>query len=182
MTASAMAGDRERAEQAGMSDFLAKPIEDGALERALARWLTGRRAMSAHLRRSSSRRMDLPVDVTVLGNLKRAGGPEVVRVAVGLFLEAGEQSLHEIEAAVQGGDPAQIRALVHRFKGSCGSVGARAMARICGRMEQASGAGPLVLDGELVALKAEFERVAQALRTYRSSGSGAFLPTDVRPA
>ncbi|MCO4763434.1 MAG: response regulator [Myxococcales bacterium] len=179
MTASAMAGDRDRSVAAGMDDFLAKPVERGSLERALGKWLPSRRLMERRIRQTGPRRLDLPVDVVVLGNLKRAGGPEVVRVAIDLFLEAGNESLHDIHEAVATGDPTQIRAVVHKFKGSCGSVGARAMASICGRMEQASGAGPLVLEGELEALKAEFRRVEQALRGYRASGSGAFEPVDV---
>ena len=179
MTASAMEGDRERTEQAGMNDFLAKPVEGNTLEEALTRWLPGRRALLSRSRISSHRRTDLPVDVTVLGNLKRAGGPEVVRVAIDLFLEAGNESIVEIEDALAAGDAAQIRMVVHRFKGSCGSVGARAMALICGRMEQASGAGPLVLDGELESLRDEFRRVEQALRAYRTAGSSAFEPMDV---
>ena len=179
MTASAMEGDRERTEVAGMNDFLSKPVEGHTLEEALSRWLPGRRALLSRTRASSHRRTDLPVDVTVLGNLKRAGGPEVVRVAIDLFLEAGSESIAEIENALAAGDAAQIRMVVHRFKGSCGSVGARAMALICGRMEQASGAGPLVLEGELESLRDEFRRVEQALRAYRASGSGAFEPMDL---
>jgi signal transduction histidine kinase len=39
MTASAQDKDRGRCIAAGMDDYLAKPIEDGALERVLARWI-----------------------------------------------------------------------------------------------------------------------------------------------
>ena len=37
VTANAMAGDRERCLQAGMDDYLAKPIDIEVLERALSR-------------------------------------------------------------------------------------------------------------------------------------------------
>jgi PAS domain S-box-containing protein len=39
MTASAMQADRERCLQAGMSDFIAKPVQPGELAEMLARWL-----------------------------------------------------------------------------------------------------------------------------------------------
>jgi len=39
MTASAMQADRERCQQAGMSDFIAKPVQPGELAEMLARWL-----------------------------------------------------------------------------------------------------------------------------------------------
>jgi CheY-like chemotaxis protein len=39
MTASAMQADRDRCLQAGMSDFIAKPVQPGELAEILARWL-----------------------------------------------------------------------------------------------------------------------------------------------
>ena len=38
MTANAMAGDRERCLQAGMDDYLSKPINRETLQAVLARW------------------------------------------------------------------------------------------------------------------------------------------------
>ncbi len=179
MTASAMVGDRDRTAAAGMDDFLAKPIEQGSLERALGRWLPRKQRRTSRVRRTGARRTDLPVDVAVLHNLKAAGGPEVVKLAVDLFLQSADESLVDIEQAIASGDPNEIRMVVHRFKGSSGSVGARGVARICGRMEQASGAGPLVLEGEFDALKEELARVSRALKSYRNAGSSAFAPVDV---
>src|SRR5688572_16421622 len=39
MTANAMAGDRQRCLDAGMDDYLAKPVTRGQLEHCLRRWL-----------------------------------------------------------------------------------------------------------------------------------------------
>jgi len=39
LTASAMAGDRERLLEAGMNDFIAKPVRVAALYATLTRWL-----------------------------------------------------------------------------------------------------------------------------------------------
>jgi two-component system, sensor histidine kinase and response regulator len=40
LTASSMKGDREKCIRAGMSDFIAKPIQHRELAEVLARWLT----------------------------------------------------------------------------------------------------------------------------------------------
>jgi CheY-like chemotaxis protein len=39
MTAAAMQGDREKCIQAGMNEFIAKPVQQKELEKMLARWL-----------------------------------------------------------------------------------------------------------------------------------------------
>ena len=41
LTANAMEGDAQRCLDAGMSDYLTKPIEPDRLAASLARWLTG---------------------------------------------------------------------------------------------------------------------------------------------
>ena len=48
MTANAMAGDRERVLQAGMNDYLAKPINPKTLDETLQRWLTKNDESASH--------------------------------------------------------------------------------------------------------------------------------------
>ena len=49
MTASAIQGDKEKCQSAGMDDYLAKPVKGVALERMLVKWATQDTTMSRHL-------------------------------------------------------------------------------------------------------------------------------------
>ena len=55
MTANAMTGDRQRCLDAGMDDYLAKPVTRGQLENCLHRWLAGGRVRGA---RAGARQAD----------------------------------------------------------------------------------------------------------------------------
>lgn len=52
MTASAIQGDREKCENAGMNDYLAKPVKGKILEQMLIKWTLQRRRKSAALQNS----------------------------------------------------------------------------------------------------------------------------------
>lgn len=52
MTASAIQGDREKCREAGMDDYLAKPVKSLTLERMLVQWCVARRRAPALLEES----------------------------------------------------------------------------------------------------------------------------------
>ena len=70
-----------------------------------------------------------------LESLEAAGAPGFLRELVSEFLARAPERLLRVRAAAASGDAPALEREAHAFKGSCGSLGALAMAASCDRLE-----------------------------------------------
>ena len=87
-----------------------------------------------------------------LESLEAAGAPGFLRELVSEFLARAPERLQRVRAAALSGDAPALEREAHAFKGSCGSLGAFAMAACCARLETMGRAGscgghPEVIEG-----------------------------------
>jgi two-component system, sensor histidine kinase and response regulator len=144
MTAHAMKGDRERLLNAGMDDYLAKPIQSAELLRLLEKYTPTQppdQEEPALLNREAA--------LACMG-----GDANILADIAGLFLEDYPRMLIEIQAAVAARDPGALHRTAHSLKGSLGYLGARrteALANqleIMGRSAEMDGARPVLTELE----------------------------------
>jgi PAS domain S-box-containing protein len=172
MTASAMAGDRERCLAAGMDDYIPKPIAFEDLAAALRRWVPADGAApgadgaaGAETAGRVEAASSSSLDVRVLSELRALDTPGsgfflgVIR----LFLETVPGRVDALAAAVREGDAAGIGALAHGLRSTCGNVGAKRMQDLCAQIEERAGAGAAALEPALQSLLDESRRVREAL-------------------
>ena len=161
LTANALDGDRQKALDAGMDDYLAKPVKTAELDAAL------RRSPRRPAPPAPAPPHDSPVDLTILESLKELrtpGQPDPVAELAGLFLRDAQPRLERMDSALQAGDTAEISAQAHSLKGSANNLGARALGSICARIEQAAKASATTDLARLIPeAKAELARVETAL-------------------
>jgi two-component system sensor histidine kinase/response regulator len=126
MTANAMQADRDRCRDAGMVDFISKPIDPRELARVVTRWLGPRPAVS--VAKGAYTGLDLPPPFEGLDmdqGIRRVMGKVSLYVAV---LRKFHQIHHAFEAefmaALQASDWALAERLAHSLKGSAGNIGA----------------------------------------------------------
>jgi CheY-like chemotaxis protein len=166
VTADATEQHRAQCLEAGMDDFIAKPVRLEKLRAGLARW-------SAVARRGADA-ADSGRDAWDIRNhlIERTGQNDesFLNSYIGLFIEDTEQRLASLAAAVDDGDPMRIRREGHALKGACLEFGAERMARYCEDLSAAA-SGHNLSEASVVARKLaqEFDRLRPVFESAANS-------------
>ena len=169
MTANVMSGFSRECMEAGMNDYISKPIDRKELEAQLRKW--------------GDRRVDEGDDggLGILGDVSAAGTPlidqsHVTDMIDGLGADAFEELLGKlcddadariaaIEQCARNGDFAALGKAAHAFKSAAGSLGLSAVQRLAGEIERVAGHGELdAATHRIIRLRPMFDQSVAALR------------------
>ncbi|NML48586.1 PAS domain-containing protein [Ramlibacter sp. G-1-2-2] len=156
MTANAIKGDRERCIEAGMNDYLTKPIDLKLLGQVLGRWAPPGEG-------SPSQMGDLPAFGRDSMRSRFGGDVELEQVALASFQAATPPLLAKLRAALTAGNRAQVQLLAHSAKGAGAMICAERYAAIAGAIEERAGAAPLPVLEQL------HQELAQAFDAFLAS-------------
>ena len=177
MTASAMKGDREKCMEAGMDDYVSKPVTPEQLEAVLRRWIVAP-ARSAEAPLAEAATAGDLLDETIVQSLMSVDDDgSLLDELLATFFRIAPVRLATIRKATRG-SPQQLERAAHSFLGSCGNLGCRRMAELCARLEvlgrsgSTAGAGALhrALEKEYAAVKPHLE--ALPARHPKRAGAG----------
>jgi CheY-like chemotaxis protein len=157
MTAGVMQADRDRCFEAGMDDFIPKPIDIDVLGTVLDRWSSP--DCTTAVARPEPRVLD-PAVIARLKDLEEDGKDSFVADLFDMFLDRAPAVLASLRAAGGKGDPTAVRHWSHLLKGTCANVGAQEMMRLASVIEEdAAHAATRDFATQLDALEAQLELV-----------------------
>ncbi|HET7479180.1 MAG TPA: PAS domain S-box protein [Rubrobacteraceae bacterium] len=158
MTANAMQGDREQALEAGMDDYVSKPVNLKKLDEVLERWirqdssdsLLTATITSSNGDASKTEETDATLDAAVIENLRELGGLDLLKELVDLFLDDAPVRISTLRKASREGNAEEFERTAHTLKGSCGNMGAVRMSEVSARLENIGDSGDLSEVGGLL--------------------------------
>lgn len=156
--------DRRRCLEAGVDEFMVKPIRMEALADVLQRWTTPDAfapELSGKGENPAARRVE-----EALERLRADLDTDVVRDVVNLFLEDSGARIESLREMAESQRWQDARDLVHKIKGSSSSLGARDLVEACEAFENERRGGPEVLRQRLAEIEQRFEETVPSLRQY----------------
>jgi len=174
LTASALHSDRDRALQAGMDDYLTKPVSPAALADVLDR----------HIEEAFARRAPAPaapapngggsLDERTLEELRVFTSPAFIAESIGIFFGSAERGLRALKETLERRDARALERSAHSLRGSCAIIGARRMMEMAAAIEELARKGELHgAQALLETLEIEYVKTRSALDAERQRAAPA---------
>ncbi|MGC8858481.1 MAG: response regulator [Ignavibacteria bacterium] len=140
MTANVMQGDKERCINAGMDDYISKPIISQDIRNIIVKWYERIKERNLGPKRKIKAAVMLESDVVY--GLKELDTSENFKQVIDLYLDIAPQLIKEIKNATSRNDFVSLKKAAQNLRRASLNIGAKRLAEICLRLENLNGSKP----------------------------------------
>ena len=175
VTADAMKGARERCINAGMNDYISKPVDTEKLRAVLGEWVPGDVSKAGRNKNKVARMVEetmhadivaAPVSSDVMDwerlRMFTDGDPQEEKALIDMFITYAEESL-EVLCNFANVDNEDWQKAAHKLKGSAANLGAKALSHACLEAEHNFDCDDTYREEMLNNILASYEEVKNAL-------------------
>jgi PAS domain S-box-containing protein len=171
MTANAMQGDKEKCLNAGMDDYISKPIRVEELVQSLNKCQPCFKKLNLAPQIEEVPVLEAVLDRAVLQAFRTTMGANsslFLAQLIDVYLEESPTLLNAIAKAITQDNAAAIQQAAHTLKSSSAALGAISFSQLCQQLETRGSSGMTTGTRELFAkLESDYEQVKNALQIER---------------
>ncbi|MBT8195939.1 MAG: PAS domain S-box protein, partial [Bacteroidia bacterium] len=170
MTAFALQGDKEKCIEAGMVDYISKPIRIEEIQDSIRKWGTKPEETEVMEEQLNPETQTIDNDaIERLKEISKSVDPNFLSSVINMFLDQSPTIITEINNHQKSGDTTKMWQAAHKLKGSSLNLGAKHLAELCKEIELKGKSGILngvvsltdQLDGVFEKTKKELLEVAK---------------------
>jgi len=170
ITANALVGESDSCLNAGMNDYIAKPVEVEQLRTVLTKWLKNSssefddiEAVNGEESKPDNSREETGLDLDALFAVIGTDDKEIVNEILAMYWDSIQTELGQIDEAIKAEDFARLKSLAHAAKGSSASSGAKVLSGYFKEIEFNPDKGEMVSEN-LRLIRDELGNVEQQLK------------------
>jgi len=144
LTAHALRGEEEKCLEAGMNDYISKPLDPAILFEMLQKYLLEkeRKKITIEDTQDSESQTELPeiygID-TKEGLYRTSGDQNLFSRLLGIFYNDFQNTADAVRVALEKKSFEEVKQIAHKIKGAAGNIGAQSVFSIAGTIEEMAG-------------------------------------------